>query len=196
MAYVHTLGIAVPPGQALDFGCGVGRLTQALTAHFTHATGVDIAPSMLEQARRYNRWGDRCTFILNEAPDLRGIADNSFAFVYSNYTLQHMAPAFAARYIHEFVRVAQPGGVIVFQVPCARRGRERIRAAVPPRLLRLYQRVRRRALAGPVMETHVVPQRTVERLLMESGARLVHIRYNPEHDARWMSLLYYAVKAA
>jgi SAM-dependent methyltransferase len=39
------------PRSALDFGCGVGRLTRALTKRVERVTGVDIAPSMLRIAR-------------------------------------------------------------------------------------------------------------------------------------------------
>src|SRR6266487_2515603 len=35
----------------LDFGCGPGRLSQALAAHFDEVTGVDVAPWMIELAR-------------------------------------------------------------------------------------------------------------------------------------------------
>ena len=30
-------------GMAIDFGCGVGRLSQALAAHFQRVIGVDVA---------------------------------------------------------------------------------------------------------------------------------------------------------
>jgi SAM-dependent methyltransferase len=36
---------------ALDFGCGVGRLTRALTKRAARIAGVDVAPSMLRLAR-------------------------------------------------------------------------------------------------------------------------------------------------
>src|ERR1700675_2485116 len=36
-------GMTATGERALDFGCGVGRLTQALAAHFAQVTGVDIA---------------------------------------------------------------------------------------------------------------------------------------------------------
>ena len=42
---------------ALDFGCGVGRHTQALAELFDHVVGVDVAPSMLELARQLNSHG-------------------------------------------------------------------------------------------------------------------------------------------
>ncbi len=49
----HAAGLkpAFARGKALDFGCGVGRLTQALCRHFEECHGVDIAESMVEQAR-------------------------------------------------------------------------------------------------------------------------------------------------
>ena len=40
------------PRSALDFGCGVGRLTRALAVRTGDAFGVDISESMLAEARR------------------------------------------------------------------------------------------------------------------------------------------------
>lgn len=105
---------------ALDFGCGVGRLTQAMCRHFEQAHGVDIAPSMLEQARALNRYGDRCTYHLNVGDSLEGFGDGTIDFAYSNITLQHMAPVYARRYVIELVRVLRPGGLLVFQLPSER----------------------------------------------------------------------------
>src|SRR3981081_591596 len=48
---------------ALDFGCGIGRLTQALAEHFDKVCGVDISPKMIELAREYNRQGPRCEYL-------------------------------------------------------------------------------------------------------------------------------------
>src|SRR6267378_5944561 len=39
------------PRSALDFGCGVGRLTRALAKRVERVAGVDAAPSMLRLAR-------------------------------------------------------------------------------------------------------------------------------------------------
>jgi len=199
LASIQSLGLAIPKLRALDFGCGVGRLTQALAPHFESVTGIDIAASMLELARGYNRFGSRCTYILNESSDLRVLSDDVFDFVYSNYTLQHMKPGYAKCYLREFVRVLRPGGITVFQMPCATvvTPRERVRAALPPRVLRLYRRARHGAGAsGPVMENYVLPREVVEQVLTDSGAQVVHVRHNPRHDRRWVSLIYYAMKPA
>lgn len=114
---VVELGLHPEHSTALDFGCGVGRLTQALARHFDACHGVDIAPPMVERAREYNTFGDRCRFHLNQAPNLAIFADDSFDLIYSNITLQHMEPVYAAAYIKEFVRVLRHGGVLAFQLP-------------------------------------------------------------------------------
>ncbi len=103
--------------RALDFGCGVGRLTQALGRHFKKADGVDIASAMIARAQALNRLGDRCQYHLNETDDLAAFSDGLFDFVYSTITLQHMEPRYSRRYIEEFFRVVRPGGVVVFQIP-------------------------------------------------------------------------------
>jgi SAM-dependent methyltransferase len=102
---------------ALDFGCGVGRLTQALADYFSHCTGVDIAPSMIDMARRLNQHGDRCHFRVNDADDLTAFPDGGFDMVLSRIVLQHMRPEYSMKYIGEFVRVLAPGGCAIFQIP-------------------------------------------------------------------------------
>jgi SAM-dependent methyltransferase len=104
-------------GTALDFGCGVGRLTQALAEHFESVAGVDIAPTMIVEAAKYNRHGDRCIYYVNDRPDLRLFSDGEFDFIFTLIVLQHMAPHYAKGYLKEFLRVLKPGGVVLFQLP-------------------------------------------------------------------------------
>ncbi len=117
MDHIAALPVALRRGRALDFGCGVGRLTQALCAHFAECVGVDIAGSMIERARAYNRFGDRCQYRVNAADELRLFANGRFDLVYSNIVLQHIPPRYSARYIREFFRILAPGGLAVFQLP-------------------------------------------------------------------------------
>src|SRR3954469_20911993 len=53
----HLSGLGLHPaftGEALDFGCGIGRLTQALARRFSSSWGVDISPTMISLARQAN----------------------------------------------------------------------------------------------------------------------------------------------
>jgi hypothetical protein len=72
---------------------------------------------MVGWANHYNRSPDKCRYHVNTAPDLAIFTDGSFSFVYSHLVLQHMAPEVARGYIGEFVRVLEPGGLLVFHVP-------------------------------------------------------------------------------
>jgi SAM-dependent methyltransferase len=117
---LESLNIKTRNKKALDFGCGVGRLSQALAEHVDQVIGLDISPSMLEKAReldqQLNRSEGRITFVLNEKPDLSVIDTGSVDIVYSSLVLQHMPPEFARGYLREFVRILAPGGVAIFQV--------------------------------------------------------------------------------
>ena len=93
------LGVDVGSGRALDFGCGHGRVTQALGHWLGEAVGVDLARSIVEAARALDRSRGRCRFLRNETADLRQFSTGSFDFATSVLTLQHMRP--------ELVRVAQ-----------------------------------------------------------------------------------------
>lgn len=166
---------ALRGGTALDFGCGVGRLSQALARHFQQVTGVDISEGMLELARRHNRHGDRVRYMLNTRSDLTQFADGQFDFVYSLITLQHMEPDYARRYIAEFVRVTAPGGAILFQLPAVRPTRKRRPFTLWPDTLarRGWGAMRRWLALDPVMEMHALPRAEVEATLVAAGATVL-----------------------
>lgn len=164
------LGIDPARGLALDYGCGVGRLTRALAGEFAAAVGVDFSESMLAEARRANAGIPNARFERNDGRSLAAIAAGSVDFVYSVIALQH-SPAPAQReVIGEFGRVLAPGGVAVFQTP----SRPNLRTAsgiafrlVGNRLLNLPRRVLHGK--GRVMEVHALEREEVTRLLAASG---------------------------
>lgn len=117
---LEELGFPARGGTALDFGCGVGRLSQALCAHFDRVVGVDIAPSMIAAAEKLNRFPGRCRYVLNSREDLNFLRNCSVDFVLSHIVLQHMRPKFCKNYLREFFRVLRAGGIAVFQIPSHR----------------------------------------------------------------------------
>src|SRR5438270_3938501 len=75
------LGLPSRQLAGLDFGCGVGRLSRALSAHVDHVVGLDIAESMIAEARRLNAHVRGCEFRVQRDDDLSSFADNSFDVV-------------------------------------------------------------------------------------------------------------------
>jgi SAM-dependent methyltransferase len=129
----HALAVAAELGRparherALDFGCGVGRVTRALAARFSEAVGVDLSERMVDQARELNTHVRNARFLVNATRDLRQLDDASFDLVYSRIVLQHLRTAsHALRYVEEFLRVVRPDGIVVFQLPAAIPARHRL----------------------------------------------------------------------
>jgi ubiquinone/menaquinone biosynthesis C-methylase UbiE len=118
MERVASFSLPLARAHALDFGCGLGRLTRALASRFAEVTGVDIAVSMIDGAKKVNAAFPACHFIVNTTPDLALFAENTFDLVYSSIVLQHVSdPEARKAYIREFVRVLKPGGIVAFQLP-------------------------------------------------------------------------------
>lgn len=179
-------------GRALDFGCGAGRLTQALAAHFEAATGVDISEGMIALAREQNRAGARVAYVHNRRPDLRVFAGGEFDFVYSLITLQHIAPEYARGYIAEFVRVLAPGGAVLFQLPATSLTPPR----PPPASLgkRLWHTLNRSVAMEPVMQMHTLPRDVVLATLRAAGADVLDVYRYDAAGAEFESYGYLARK--
>src|SRR5258706_7966114 len=86
---IEQQAIPIKRGLCLDFGCGMGRYTQALAAHFELCQGIDISAQMIKLAQQNNRFGDRVQYSLNPSSDLRMIETGRFDFVYTSEVLQH-----------------------------------------------------------------------------------------------------------
>ena len=193
MAHLNRVGLE-GRHNALDFGCGPGRLTQALAKYFDQVDGVDISPSMIELAGELNRFPDRCHYHQNSASDLRFFGDSSFDFIYSNITLQHVEPSITRNYIREFVRTLRPGGLLLFQLPGRRTGaRSKVSRFMPGVGMDLYRRIRYGNHPAAVMNG--IPKEEVMALVEASGAAVLEVEPNDAAGARWESFSYLCRRA-
>lgn len=118
---------------ALDFGCGVGRLTGALAAHFGFSLGVDISEVMVQSARQLHLDTTNASFQTLAAAPLSSLPDHTFDFIYCSLVLQHMRDHRTIEAtVVDFVRLLKAGGLLVFQLPSSIPLRRRIQ--VRPRL--------------------------------------------------------------
>jgi SAM-dependent methyltransferase len=187
LAQLAAQGIAVRSGSALDFGCGLGRLTQGLAPHFDEVHGVDISPSMIDGAREADRDG-RCEFHLNMADDLALFSSGRFDLVLSLYVIQHVPRRLAAGYLTDMARVLAPGGVLVVQVFVRRAG-----ALGPARqaLWNLAVNARQALTRRPAMQMHAWSVVRLTGLLERAGLEVVA----RQHVAGpWEQVTYTAIK--
>jgi SAM-dependent methyltransferase len=191
LGYLDERGITVARNDALDFGCGPGRLSQALARHFDRVVGVDISSSMVRTAEQYDRAGGRVRYLVNTVADLSCLEDASFDFVYSNITLQHMPTSAAASFVREFFRLLRPGGVAVFQIPD---GPDFPAGSIRERLVEFWRgpvrRLSKRIRGRPPVEIHYVARPRVEALVEASDAELLDALDLGDGRKRWTSFRY------
>ncbi len=115
MDYFKALKININYCDCLDFGCGIGRLTQPLAEWFEKVVGVDISNEMVLQANKYNKFPEKVEYIQNT--ENLPFADCSFDYVQTHIVLQHIDYALTMHYLEEFTRVLRIGGILYFQLP-------------------------------------------------------------------------------
>ena len=186
---IASLDQSFPRGRALDFGCGVGRLTQSLADHNMEVLGVDIAPSMIGLAEKMNRHGGRCRYVLNERDDLRIFGGNHFDLIYSNITLQHMEPRYAFRYVKEFLRVLSGDGLLVFHMPSERTGKNAL-DYLPRRVSVLLQRL----LLGGAMEMHGIEKNILIDFIEGNGGNILRVKPSDSAGSAWETYEYFVGK--
>ena len=179
---------------ALDFGCGVGRLTQALAAHYAEVIGVDISEPMLEHARRFDETGGRARFVHNTAADLAQIPDASVDLVYSSIVLQHIPREAAWQYLRDFTRIVRPGGAIVIQVPT--RIRPTVKGVLSVLVPFAVQRwVQQRLMGYPApMRMQTFRPAELTSLFEEKGFELAGAFDESGYSPHWTVTRFYAIR--
>jgi SAM-dependent methyltransferase len=172
----------------LDFGCGIGRLTRAMSDRVELVYGLDVAATMIDRAVEINRDRPACRFRLHRHEDLGAFADQSVDLVVCLLVLQHLGDRAAIeRYLAEFVRILSPGGLAVVQLPTVvpapgaptgLRAHLRVRTRLASLLRRLGVSPRflyRRLRWTPEMSMTAVPEAEVREILDSAGGEVLEV---------------------
>lgn len=192
----HARTLRLPKGRerALDFGCGVGRLTQALVPYFGAVVGIDISAGMVKKARELNARIANCRFEVTSGVAPIDFPDDAFDLVCSLLVLQHVPNRnHMAALISDLARVVKPRGLLVFQLPFHIPVVHRIQ--LRRRVYRLLRRcglseefICRKAQLCPIAMSSL-PVDNVVAALRRSHAELVDVEQMGPHNN-----LYFATK--
>jgi SAM-dependent methyltransferase len=122
-----TIGDQFHPASALDFGCGVGRLTRALAKRMPDVVGCDAAASMLDIARAN----------VPETTFTAELPQRTFDLIVSLIVFQHIPVAEGERILDRLLGMVNDGGVAALHFTfrrlggALRRWARRVRARVP-----------------------------------------------------------------
>lgn len=181
---------------ALDFGCGVGRLTRVLAKNFSQCYGMDISEIMIAKAKELSAI-QNCKFILNTREDLQLFGNNYFDFIYTNLVLQHLPhEKMIKSYISEFIRTLKKDGLLIFQLPSHIPFIHRLQAR-----RRAYEMLRKFGINGNSLyyklglnpiRMNFIPEKKVIEFVNQIGGKILQVRQ--ENMGHVQSRTYFVTK--
>jgi SAM-dependent methyltransferase len=167
-AIAAILGRDVPLTSVLDFGCGAGRLTIPLARRAVDVVGADIAPSVLEHARKNALDAGLSNVTFVETRDLAG----RFDFICSLLVFQHIRAAEGYELIRLLLGPLNPGGVAVLQLTLEPSGGG-LRRLARMRVGRAHRDMPHRMQMPSWMHANADDERVVLRDIDDAGASLI-----------------------
>lgn len=161
------------PRKALEFGCGVGRLTFPMAARAETVTGIDAAPTLLEIARAEASARGLQNVEFLPVEDLASLQAGTFDFVHSYIVFQHIPTVEGETYLRELLRLAAPEATVALHFTLSRAGgpvRRILRALRGrSRLIHRLATLARRERNLPYMQMNTYEQRRIETMLADAG---------------------------
>jgi trans-aconitate methyltransferase len=185
---VDRIGGGQPPSavhsSALDFGCGVGRLTKALAKRYTRVVGVDISPTMLRLARDN----------VPSATFSEDLPDETFDLIVSLIVLQHVEVERGMELLRQLVKRLNKDGLLVLQVPVGRKGgvikrlARRLRAG-SPLVHRVTSAIRREKHRLPYMQMNAYDLSSIRREIVAAGCVVTSVESAAHADIVSVTLI-------
>jgi SAM-dependent methyltransferase len=99
------------PKEVLDFGCGVGRTLIPFARLATHAVGLDVSSTMLEEARSNCDLHQLSNVDLMSSDDSLSALRQSFDLIHSFIVFQHIPPERGKEIFRKLLTHLRAGGV-------------------------------------------------------------------------------------
>lgn len=177
----HELGHELAPRRALDFGCGVGRVTIPLARISQEVVGADVSQSVLAEAQKNAAELSNVQFVGTD--DTLSSLNGRFDFVHSYIVFQHIPPARGLRMVQILVDHLEEGGwaalhfVYATTAPPWWRAASWVRRNVPL-AQGLTNVLRGNPIRRPYMQMNLYPLDRLFALLQQSGCHRVSTRFS------------------
>lgn len=171
---LQMLSAGFRPERSLDFGCGVGRLLIPIARRSAQATGVDVSPSMLAEAKANCAIAGAANVELVQSDETLSGVRGTYDLIHSHLVFAHIHPDRGLAFIATLAEKVRAGGFIAVQVPysCSAPGWKRLLVLLRyriPLLHSLRNLMRSRPVGEPAMQLHIYPLPRLFRLLRERG---------------------------
>ena len=123
--------------EAIDYGCGVGRVLLPLADRFEAATGVDISSSMLDKCRRNAAAVGKENIRFQTAQEFIAAENDAYDMVHTFIVLQHVRPSIGYEIVNTLLKRLRTGGRAMIHVtyrntdPWFRRMRSKVYRDLP-----------------------------------------------------------------
>lgn len=110
--YAYVKAASMIGGNVLELGCGAGRGMQVIAEACEDYTGIDKNQELLASHRQtYPKF----TFLEQNMPPLKGLADNTFDYVITFQVIEHIENDHL--FLKEIYRVLKSGGQLIITTP-------------------------------------------------------------------------------
>jgi len=179
------------PHRALDFGCGVGRVTLPLARRCREVVGIDVSRSMLQHAAEHCRQDGLGNVRFLETQELDSI-NTKFDLVHSYIVFQHIPQAQGVLITQKLIDLLSPKGIGVlhytYRHHASRPVKSRLLLAAY-RYVPLAYRLRRLFKAQPVMQMNEYDLNEVLRRIQDAGCGHAYLRFT-DHGCRGVVIMF------
>jgi SAM-dependent methyltransferase len=184
----ESFGTGFSPARALDFGCGVGRVTLPLAKRTASVVAVDIAQSMLDEAHALLTKHGVSNVDLVRGDDTLSTIAGPFDLIHSSIVFQHIPVTRGLRLLERLIGLAGAGGTVIVHVLYHNPFRRAWPIRLAVRALRPLRPWRR-----PEIQMYPYPLNAVLRLMHRSGVQTFRVELT-DHAGHLGAVLFFRVE--